>query len=157
MRALTEVAGLRLEDVRRVLGAVDDPDVSLHEAIGSAHSRLPSRAAVDRSPTGDDVVDALLERHGWELDETSPHRTHLAAALASVAALGLPTTSAHLDAYAEAASIAARSDLAALDTETETDPVSLTERAVIGTLLLEPVLLTLRRVAQENLSREAWG
>ncbi|MDT4938997.1 MAG: hypothetical protein QOG80_2668, partial [Pseudonocardiales bacterium] len=28
------------------------------------------------------------------------------------------------------------------------------EHAVIGTLLLEPVLLTIRRIAQQNVSRE---
>ena len=40
VRALTEVAGMRLEDVHRVLAALDDPALSWHEAIGSAHTRL---------------------------------------------------------------------------------------------------------------------
>ena len=40
VRALTEVAGMRLDDVRLVLDAIDDPEVSWHEAIGSAHTRL---------------------------------------------------------------------------------------------------------------------
>ncbi|HET6652862.1 MAG TPA: MerR family transcriptional regulator, partial [Nocardioides sp.] len=34
VRALIEVAGLRLEDVRRVLDAIDDEDLSWHEAVG---------------------------------------------------------------------------------------------------------------------------
>ena len=40
VRALTEVAGMRLDDVRRVLDAIDDEGLSWHEAIGSAHTRL---------------------------------------------------------------------------------------------------------------------
>ena len=40
VRALTEVAGMRLDDVRRVLDAIDDESLSWHEAIGSAHTRL---------------------------------------------------------------------------------------------------------------------
>ena len=47
VRALTEVAHLRLEDVRRVLDAIDDPHRSLHEAVGSAHTRLPTTVAAD--------------------------------------------------------------------------------------------------------------
>ena len=35
----------------------------------------------------------------------------------------------------------------------ETDRAAATEHAVVSTLLLEPVLLTLRRIAQENVSR----
>src|SRR3954471_106167 len=38
VRALIEVAGMRLDDVRQVIVAIDDPALSWHEAVGSAHT-----------------------------------------------------------------------------------------------------------------------
>ena len=64
VRALTEVAGMRLEDVRRVLVAIDDPTLSLHEAIGSAHTRLAPSADGDFGDAEEwQRVEALLQRH----------------------------------------------------------------------------------------------
>ncbi len=150
VRALTDVAGMRLEDVRRVLTAIDDPALSRHEAIGSAHTRLTPLV----THSGDDVqrsrVEELLNRHDWRLDEHSAHREALAGALAALADLGHPPTDEVLDVYADAAELISERDVASLD---ETDRAGATEHAVVSTLLLEPVLLTLRRIAQENASR----
>ena len=150
VRALIDVAGMRLDDVRRVLTAIDDPDLSRHEAIGSAHSRLAPLVEHSGSAAERPRVQALLERHGWELNEHSRHREALAGALASLTALGHPPADELLDVYAEAAELISEHDLQALR---ETDPAAATEHAVVSTLLLEPVLLTLRRIAQENVSR----
>jgi DNA-binding transcriptional MerR regulator len=150
IRALTEVAGMRLEDVRRVLDAIDDDSLTWHEAIGSAHTRLPPPINADETEAERPRVDALLARHDWELSEQSQHREALAGALTSLAALGHPPSDDQLDTYAEAATLIAERDLDALR---ETDRAEAVEHAVVSTLLLEPVLLILRRVAQENSSR----
>ena len=150
IRALTEVAGMRLEDVRRVLDAIDDDSLTWHEAIGSAHTRLPPPISADETEAERPRVDALLVRHDWELSEQSQHREALAGALTSLAALGHPPSDEQLDTYAEAATLIAERDLDALR---ETDRAEAVEHAVVSTLLLEPVLLILRRVAQENSSR----
>jgi hypothetical protein len=154
VRALTDVAGMRLEDVRRVLTAIDDPSLSRHDAIGSAHTRLaplvtPSRDAVERAR-----VEALLSRRGWQLDEHSTHRDALTGALATLAELGHPPSDELLDVYAEAADRISEHDVSSLE---EADRAEATEHAVVSTLLLEPVLLTLRRIAQENASRRRSG
>ena len=150
IRALTEVAGMRLEDVRRVLDAIDDDSLTWHEAIGSAHTRLPPPISADETEAERPRVDALLARHDWELSEQSQHREALAGALTSLAALGHPPSDEQLDTYAEAATLIAERDLDALR---ETNRAEAVEHAVVSTLLLEPVLLILRRVAQENSSR----
>ena len=150
VRALTEVAGMRLDDVRRVLDAIDDESLSWHEAIGSAHTRLSPPISASATEAGRTRVDALLARHDWQLSEQSRHRDALAGALTSLAALGHPPSDEQLDSYAEAASLIAERDLDALR---ENDRAEAVEHAVVSTLLLEPVLLTLRRVAQENSSR----
>jgi len=150
VRALTEVAGMRLDDVRSVLVAIDDETLSWHEAIGSAHTRLDPPVA-DRGTDSERArIDALLARHDWELDERSRHRDALAGALASLAALGHPPSDKLLDTYAEAADLISEQDVASLQ---EADRAEAAEHAVVSTLLLEPVLLTLRRIAQENASR----
>ena len=150
VRALTEVAGLRLDDVRQVLDAIEDAGLSRHEAIGSAHTRLPPAAMGTYGEEEEARVESLLSRHGWELDEHSNHRAALAAALSSLAELGRSPGDDTLDVYAEAAELVSEHDLASLE---ETDRAGATEHAVVSTLLLEPVLLTLRRIAQENASR----
>ena len=154
VRALTDVAGLRIEDARRVIEAIEDPDRPLHDVLGSAHTRLPSTVAPGQGEAQHDRVDALLDRHGWVLDDDSPHRESLAGALAALEELGRSPVDALLDVYAESAEAVARIDLATLDWSTRENA---TEHVVIGTLLLEPVLLTLRRIAQENVSRRHAG
>ncbi len=150
LRALTDVAGLRLDDARLVLDAVDDEDVSWHEALGSAHTRLAHPTADPGGEPETERVDALLRRHGWHLDEHSRHRSTLATALRSLSELDHAPSDETLDAYAEAAELVASRDVASLD---ETDRAAAVERAIVGTLLMEPVLLALRRIAQENASR----
>jgi DNA-binding transcriptional MerR regulator len=150
VRALTEVAGLRLDDIRRVLAAIDDSELSWHEAIGSAHTRLAPLVSHTGSEAERPRVESLLARHGWQLDEHSTHREALAGALASLAALGHPPSDELLDTYAEAADLISERDVGSLR---ETDRAAAAEHAVVSTLLLEPVLLTLRRIAQENASR----
>jgi DNA-binding transcriptional MerR regulator len=152
VRALTDVAGMRLDEVRRVLAAIDDTTLSWHEAIGSAHTRLAPLVAHSGSAAEQPRVESLLARHGWELDEHSTHREALAGALASLAALGHPPSDALLDTYAEAADLISEHDVGSIQ---ESDRAAAAEHAVVSTLLLEPVLLTLRRIAQENASRRS--
>jgi hypothetical protein len=83
------------------------------------------------------------------LDERSPHRPALAAALTALAAVGRPPSDALLDTYATAVDLIAEREVGSID---EADRAEAAEHAVVSTLLLEPVLLTMRRIAQENVS-----
>ena len=51
--------------------------------------------------------------------------------------------------YADAATLVAEHEVAGVS---EDDHVLAAEQVVVGTLLLEPVLLAIRRIAQENVS-----
>lgn len=66
-----------------------------------------------------------------------------------MAALEQPVTDGLLDEYAAALRPLAKREVSAVAT---TDATRATETAVIGTVLLEPVLLTIRRMAQEDAS-----
>lgn len=149
VRALTDVAGLSLDDVRRVMEAVDASG-SDHQTRGAA--QWPLSAPLVREPSEEslDRVESLLTRHCWELEPDSPHPPRLAAALDTLEELAFPASDEILSAYAEALEPVAEIEVPRVATETE--PIVAAERLVIGTLLYEPVLLTLRRMAHEAIS-----
>ncbi|HSJ19648.1 MAG TPA: MerR family transcriptional regulator [Nocardioidaceae bacterium] len=149
VRALTDVAGLSLEEVRGVVEAVDASG-SDHQARGAAQWPLSPAPAREPSTTSVERVEALLSRHGWELASESPHRRTLAAALDTLDELDFAATDEILDAYARGLESVAEIEVARVAAETE--PVVAAERLVVGTLLYEPVLLTLRRMAHEAVS-----
>lgn len=146
IRSLVEVAGLRLEVVRYVLVAVDDSSLGRHDVLGRAHTSLsPSASSPAVSAEDLDMVDTLLARWGWQVHGASPLRSLLAQALQALDSLSHPMSDEALDAYAAAAADVASVDVSQLPAD-RTDAV---ETAVVGTLLREPVLLILRRMAHE--------
>jgi DNA-binding transcriptional MerR regulator len=147
--ALTDVAGLSLDEVRRVVDAVDASG-SKHEARGAAQWPLSAPVVQDPSAASLERVESLLGRHGWELGPHSPHQRTLAAALDTLDELAFPASDEVLDAYAGALERVAEVEVPRVTTET--DPLLAAERLVVGTLLYEPVLLTLRRMAHEVMS-----
>jgi hypothetical protein len=74
----------------------------------------------------------------------------LAQALDALDGLDHPVSDELLDVYADAATAIAEHEVSAIDVD---DHVAAAEQVVVGTLLLEPVLLVLRRMAQENVSQ----
>lgn len=149
IRALVDVAGLRLDEVRTILSAVDDETLSLHQVVGAAHTRLSAGRGAAPGAQARQRVDGLVRRWRWRVAPDSAHRDALGRALEALSSLDQPVTDALLDAYADAMGSIARREVGAVTTE---DPAAATEQAVVGTLLLEPVLLTIRRMAQEHVS-----
>lgn len=114
-------------------GAGDGPDSAADEAV--------SGAAAAR-------VEALIEDMGWEISEASPHRPALAESLAALSRLGTDYTAEDLLPYAQLATSTANLDFAQFDGIE--DRIALAERAVTLTVLFEPVVMLLRRLAQED-------
>jgi DNA-binding transcriptional MerR regulator len=148
IRALIEVAGLPLEAVRRVLAVVSDKSVASHQALGTAQWLLSPAVVEEPSVESAERVDALLARHGWKLASDSPHRLVLAAALDRLDHLAFPAPDTLLDQYAETLSRLAASEVERITNET--DRATAIEHLVIGTLLYEPLLATMRRMAHES-------
>jgi hypothetical protein len=92
-----------------------------------------------------------VRRWGWAIDDASPALTLLAGALHALQTARFATSDELLDRYAVAAAVLAEEDVAGVPTTTPTEAV---RYVVIGTLLMEPVLLALRRLAQENASKK---
>jgi DNA-binding transcriptional MerR regulator len=146
IRALTEVGRMSLATVRWVLEVVDAGAEATAAAVGAAHDSLPPVVAHGDAPPARalGVVDAL----GWHVDPASASLWQLEAALGAVEEVGLPLGPERLAAYAGAALDVARVDVADVPAD---DPQDAVQYVVVGTVLYEPVLLALRRLAQQHL------
>jgi hypothetical protein len=84
---------------------------------------------------------------GWEADPDGAALWDLDAALAALDDLGMTPSPERLRTYADAALTVATSDVAEVPTGSGADAVAF---VVLGTVLYEPVLLALRRIAQAH-------
>jgi DNA-binding transcriptional MerR regulator len=137
-----------LRRIALIRALIDVAGVPLHQALGTAQWLLSPDTVEEPSDKSCDRVGALLGRHNWELASDSPHRRVLAAALDRLDRLAFPAPDALLDQYAEALSRFAPSEVEPITTET--DRATAIEHLVIGTLLYEPLLATMRRMAHES-------
>jgi len=160
VRALTESAGLSLGAVREVLAVLDDPPRTRHELLGAAQKVMlareegrrpsPSDAEGEEAAAADPWVARVARpgaARGW-CDEDDPLVPRLAGQLRAAEAAGIALTDAHLDALADAAAVAAAADVASVPAER----AGAVRQVVAGTLLTDPALLTLRRMAQQGAS-----
>lgn len=163
VRALIQVGRVPVATARQVLAYVDDDSLGQTMRLGAALWELPHEPEPDEEDPETDVaraeVDRLLARLGWstarELGALSPNFRVLTAAMVRLKHLGYPMDAAKLLPYAEVMGRLAGFDLDRLD-EFAT-PVEKVEAAVADVVLFEPVLISLRRLAQEEESARRFG
>lgn len=149
IRALVEVGGLSLAAVRSVLAALDAGPSGIAEAVGAAHSALGPVATRPARPVDESRAYALVSGLGWRVDPQAAALHQLDAALAALDEVGMVPAPERLHTYADAALAVATADVADIPAEWGTDAVPF---VVLGTVLYEPVLLALRRLAQTHVS-----
>jgi DNA-binding transcriptional MerR regulator len=145
IRALVEVGRLPLAAVRDVLAVVDLGDAATPVAVGAAHDALPPQP-----PDGGGEPRRALAAVGllgWHVDPGSSAVRQLEVALAAVEAVGMPADEARIRTYGAAALAVATVDVAEVPRSAAAEAV---RYVVIGTVLYEPVLLALRRLAQQH-------
>ncbi|MDT9684118.1 MerR family transcriptional regulator [Streptomyces sp. TRM76323] len=159
VRALIDVGGLSVAAIRDVLEAVEDPDRSVHEVLGAAHDHIAPREGGPDDAARDTArrqARELIARRGWLVDDDNPAVRSLADALAAFGRLGHDRfAEVSLDVYAEAAERIAAVDVAYVAREVAREDV--VESAVVGTVLGDAVLTSLRRLAQVDASARAYG
>ena len=117
-------------------------------AVGPRALRM-APAEVDR------IVDELLERWGWQIDEKdSSTMAALADALAAIDAAGFTMPEGALDHYGRCMHDIAQLEIDNVPTDS---PAAAVRYVVLGTVLVEPVLLALRRIAQQEISGRQFG
>lgn len=147
IRALVDVGGLSLAAVRSVLAAIDAGPSGIAEAVGTAHSALAPVATRTGTQDGASRAYEFVTGLGWRVDPRAAALHQLDAALAALEAIGMTPTSERLRTYADAALTVATADVSDVPGGSGTDAVAL---VVLGTVLYEPVLLALRRLAQAH-------
>ncbi|MFC8371141.1 MerR family transcriptional regulator [Streptomyces sp. NPDC057239] len=165
IRALTGVRGLSVASAKQVLDAMTEHRTDTHELLGIAFGIRPPDGGTPGEDEGEGAGEALAEANpeaaalvdamGWSVSARNPARQVIDETLRTLRSLDVEYDWEALLPYAELAERTARHDLDKL--ETVADPLEKAERAVLLTFLLEPALMALRRLAQENESTARHG
>jgi DNA-binding transcriptional MerR regulator len=91
---------------------------------------------------------AAVSALGWQVDSESTALRQLEAALVALDTVGLPPNISTLLAYADAAMRVAEADVESIPNGTAAEVV---RHVVVSTAMYEPVLISLRRLAQQHL------
>ncbi|MFF8729676.1 MerR family transcriptional regulator [Streptomyces sp. NPDC015171] len=157
VRALIQVGRIPVNSAREVLAALQEEGLGRTRRLGTAVWALPHGPAPDdadpATASARRTADELLESLGWRPGHLPPNAPAappyemLVTAITTLARLGYPCTRADLEPYAHAMEQIAVDDL---DMVERYAPEEQVEAAVALTVLYEPVLLSLRRLAQAH-------
>ena len=152
VRALLGPGGLSVAAAHRVIQAIEEPPASVHELLGVA-ARAVARPGVVTN--GDPRVEELMQRCAWQIDEKD-HPTYavLEDALRALDEAGFELPEGALDVYVEHMRQIAEYEIENVPTDS---PTAAVRYVVLGTVLIEPVILALRRLAQAEASARRFG
>lgn len=147
IRALLGPGGLSVAKARGVLEAIDDADTPTIELLGIAHGALVEPAAPDRDLSR---ADDLLSGWGWRIDEKDrDSRAAFLDALEAIDAAGFDLPAGAVDGYARIMLDLASMELDHLPGDS---PEAAVRYVVLGTVLNEPLILALRRLAEQHVT-----
>ncbi len=154
VRAMLKVGGMTVGQARDVLAAADDPAFGRHERLGIAQYMLPPHVT---PPQDDPVWDAvhaevrgLLAGLGWDIHAHAPALATLTRAVVTLRSLGHRMRPEDITGYAVALRAVAEVEYEVIEGYEVLEEAI--EATVAYTLLCEPVLLSLRRLAHEDVS-----
>ena len=152
VRALLGPGGLSVAAAHRVIQAIEEPPASVHELLGVA-ARAVARPGVVTD--GDPRVEELMQRCAWQIDEKD-HPTYavLEEALRALDEAGFELPEGALDVYVKHMRQIAEYEIENVPTDS---PTAAVRYVVLGTVLIEPVILALRRLAQAEASARRFG
>ena len=152
IRGLVHVVGLSIRQVRQILALVRDPSLSPAALMTGATVTLPlagPRGTADADDAASANARETLAAVGFDDPPDAPYAAQLLAAIALADECGIGMDTELLAAYAGAARACAAADFAHLPLDS---PSRQAQAAVLGTVIYEPVLLGLRRLAHRELA-----
>ena len=151
IRALVGPGGCSIATAHRVISAIEHPPPSDHDLFGAAMS---AGGAPERHPDHE-RVHQLMRQWGWSVEEKNcPTHDALAAALSAMDAASFVLPEGALEMYKDHMEQVAAYELATVPTGSPEETV---RYVVLGTVLPEPLLLALRRMAQQQASARRFG
>jgi DNA-binding transcriptional MerR regulator len=160
IRALVDLAQVPVARVKEVLEGLDSETMPLHDKIGRAHRAItPQRAATPSTSDAKAAATAqatdLINSRGWTIDPDAPALTTLIETIAALRTLDQEHLVGFLDSYADAVETFTELEVAAVTSRPATDQVA--ESVIIGTILGETLISSLRLLAQESISAKRWS
>ncbi|WP_405648931.1 MerR family transcriptional regulator [Streptomyces sp. NBC_00019] len=163
IRAMIQVGRVPVATVREVLGHVDDESLPRAMRLGAAvwaMPQVPEPAADDEFVQGARVaMEELLRTLGWSnaqaMTTISPSFRSLVVATAALRRLGYDWDPETLVPYARLMHQVAELDMEFM--ESHVSEAEKAEVAVLGVVLVEPMLQALHRLAQEEESTRRYG
>lgn len=153
IRAILGPGGASVAQAQRLIAALDDPPAGAHELLGVAHAAVAGAAQGD--PAAREEVSSRLRRAGWDTTRVDPAVLDaVASALRGLADAGFEMTDDALAGYLSDAETTARREIEGVPTDSTEAAI---RYVVLGTVLVEPLILALRRGAQEIASAERFG
>ena len=155
IRALVDGAGMSIAGVRRVVEAIEHPPSSWHDFLGAAQAAISDDAP---QPQDCDQARYAVEQLGWG-KSANPHTVALLqSALDTADRASFPVPADRLVAYGSIMEQVAEIDLESLVTNPEGQgPSAVLRYVAVGTVVVDPVLVALRRLAQAHLSVARFG
>jgi DNA-binding transcriptional MerR regulator len=158
IRALREQGGLSIDVIARVLSAAASAPEKEGFIIAAVNAlEHPRQVSVEASSesyaAAERILLSLTTRRGWRIEPDDGALRDATKALAVVIGSFMPEDEHAIDVYAEAAELVARLEIPD-DWAPETNPDAALRYAVLGTVLFEPLILALRRMANVARSRK---
>ncbi|MFF4144016.1 MerR family transcriptional regulator [Streptomyces sp. NPDC001698] len=155
IRTLISVRQLSVSATKEILSAVThegDPHQILGIVINARPADLKAKEKQSQQAAPPGAADALrlAAEMGWDVDEDTSAIGELGGVLDALADLGAGIDWRTLLPYAELVDRMSKLDLDQLNGRS--GPLEQAERAVVVSVLLEPALLAMRRLAQEDKS-----
>jgi DNA-binding transcriptional MerR regulator len=152
IRALVGPGGCSIAEVHRVLRAIEDPPQSMHDLLGKVLAGSDQPSPLHH---GHERVHQLMRQWGWRVeDKDCPSHDALAEALNALDAAGFVLPDGALEMYKDHMEQIAAYELATVPTGSAAEAV---RYVVLGTVLPEPLMLALRRMAQQEASARRFG
>ncbi|MFS0732106.1 MerR family transcriptional regulator [Microbacterium sp. 1P10UB] len=145
-------SGVSVAETRKVIAALDDPPADAHDLLGAAHAAVTPVVEGERDLT---AAEELVAHLGWRpglCDETVLHA--VATALDALTAVDFTVPDHVMPVYLSAMRDIARAEIEGVPTDSVESAV---RYVVLGSVMVGPLLLALRRVAEQVASAERFG
>ena len=151
IRALVE-SGVSVAETRKVIAALEHPPADPHDLLGAAHAAVTPVGAADLDLS---AAEHLAERLGWQPGLCDLNvLAEVARALETIERAGFEVPEGVLPVYLDSIRRMAEAEIAHVPTESAEAAV---RYVVLGSVLVEPLLLALRRVAEQVASAERFA
>ncbi len=145
IRALLDVGGL----------PIATPGLPLTWVFGVAQHAISDASLyepVEGETDGTRAVRDLVAERGWQVSPENPGMHGAARVLDTYRGVGHPELAHIWEGYADAAELIATADLASVARQTDVEAMS--ETVVVGTIMGDALVASLRRMAQEHVSNQ---